>query len=222
MLAAALAWSALWEPKPVRRFQLDLPAQAHERRKLRQLESRLDNLYEFLESRFGDAPKTPIRVVIHDEASRVDPDAGAIYLRRGELHAMLGSALHELVHLFNFAVPGAKQDFWSGELLAQYHAERLETLGLEHKKRYGALFKDGKADWRWVEQLDENYSALSEKERENLLSLGVSIYWYLEDEHGVEKLACFRRERLAGRGGWESCYGKADLRGGWKKYYGLR
>ncbi len=247
--SAADAWSPLWTPEPAavrrsgpaelstRRFRLRYPADwknEHDRRLALHVAARLDGLFDLLSVRYSSAPAEPVvAVLVAGERghSRTEPEENLIRTgAQGDLHAVLGSLFHELVHLFNFAQPGASQDFWSGELFAQYHADRLETLGLEHRDRYARLSRSDpkKLDWNWVSMLDERFAQLPDREREQLMDLGLSVYWYLEDAFGTAPTLCFQRAHLdpARRKDpklWESCFGKSykQLHAGWRKYYRL-
>lgn len=257
-LWAAEPWTTLWTPrtesvkpgseqvfeeKPyatyaTRHFVLYYPATraARETDRMSPLHTaaRLDGLFDFLASRLGTQPKTPVRAILISGEyghSRALPDENAIRTgEKAEFPFMLGSLFHELVHLFNFSVPGGKQDFWSGELYAQYHADRLLSLGLEHKARYRKMLSLNPKgfDWAWIRQLDEGFHRLPESEREKLMEVGISVHYFLEDEFGAEKSACFWKAHLDDarrqeRGLWESCFGKSEreLRKAWLRYYGL-
>ncbi|MBI5202908.1 MAG: hypothetical protein HY925_15050 [Elusimicrobia bacterium] len=232
-LAGADAWSPLWEPASAsRRFAITRPEE--KARLASDVAARLDGLFDLLARRYSSAPAVPVNVVLvagERGRSRTEPEKNLIRTgAEGELRSVLPSLFHELVHLFNFAQPGATQDFWSGELWAQYHAERLETLGLKHKARYGRLSRSDpkKLDWSWVSMLDENFARMPERERQQLMELGVSVYWYLEAAYGTAPTLCFQRAHLdAGRrkdpGVWEACFGVPykKLHAGWRKYYRL-
>lgn len=251
-------WSRLWVPRPeaVRRgeaadfdgmtyatyisrhFKVLYPTSRSQREADRRLAlhsaARLDNLYDFLAERTGVKPATPIRAVLVEGQygrSRAYPEENAISTgEEGAFPFVLGSFFHELVHLFNFAVPGAEQDFWSGELYAQYHDDRILSLGLEHRERTRQMLgkNAGGFDWGWIKRLDQDFARIPEKEREHLMAGGISVFYYLEDEFGPEKLRCFWRAHLdpAQRRDeelWARCFGlsEAKLKSGWRRYYGL-
>lgn len=251
------AWRALWTPRTelraeapaefqgstyavyaTKHFRVHYPLPSAGREPDRQLAlhaaARLDGLYEFLARRLALKPATPIRAVLVEGQygkSKAYPEENAVATgAAGDLVFVLGSFFHELVHLFNFSVPGADQDFWSGELYAQYHDDRLSTLGLEHKARYKKMLAKSPQgfDWTWIGQLDAGYHRLPESERQKLMELGVSVHWFLEDEFGPEKAACFWRARLdrekrASPDPWLACFGQEEpsLRRRWLAYYGL-
>lgn len=255
--AAPGAWRALWLPDAesvrfsapaeldgtsyatlsTRHFKLHYPARRvneHDRRLPLHVAARLDGLYDFLADRTGARPAAPIEAVLiggQYGRARTEPERNRIETgEEGELPFVLGSLFHELVHLFNFAKPGASQDFWSGELFAQYHADRLQSLGLEHRERYRRLLRSpgGRLDWSWIRLLDEHFGELPERERQQLLELGLSVYYFLEDELGTEKTLCFQRARLdparrSDQALWKDCFGRSatELQAGWRKYYGL-
>lgn len=196
--------------------------------------ARLDNLYEFLAERTGIKPATPIRAVIVEGQygrSRAYPEENAMSTgEEGGFPFVLGSFFHELVHLFNFALPAAEQDFWSGELFAQYHDDRLLSLGTEHRRRArGMLGKNAAGfDWEWIRRLDQDSARVPEREREQIMAGGVLVYYYLEDEFGPEKLKCFWRAHLdpsqrRDEALWTRCFGLSQekLKSGWRRYYGL-
>lgn len=242
-------WAGLWTPEPsavhrgeghelsTRRFRLRYPEQwrtEHDRRLALHVAARLDGLYDFLALRYSSAPAEPVNAALvagERGRSRTEPEGNLI--RTGaqvDLHFALGSLFHELVHLFNFAQPGAAQDFWSGELFAQYHADRLETLGLEHRERYRGLSRADpkKLDWTWIAMLDERFAQMPEREREQLMDLGVSVYYFLEDSFGQGPTLCFQRAHLdpsrrKDPGVWKACFGKTykELHAGWRRYYRL-
>lgn len=253
--SAAGTWSELWTPRTAglkpglerlhdgapyasfetEHFVLLYPASRAraeaDRRAALQTAARLDGLFEFLAARLGTRPKTPITAVLLEErygGSRTVPEENLILAgEQGGFPLVLGSLFHELVHLFNFSVPDGRQDFWSGELFAQYHADRLLSLGVEHKARYRRMLASNPKgfEWRWIEQLDREYAKLPEAERQKLMELGVSIHWFLEDGHGPEKTACFWKARLTGRpeDAWKGCFGlsRKELRKAWLAYYGF-
>lgn len=212
-------------------YPLSRSGNEHDRQAFLQTAARLDNLFDFLSARLGVAPKTPVTAVVLEGqygGSRTVPEENLIETgERAGFPFMLGSLFHELVHLFNFSVPGAAQDFWSGELFAQYHADRVLSLGLEHRARYRRMLSSNPKgfEWKWIEQLDRDYAKLPEAERQKLLEIGVSIHWFLEDRHGPEKTACFWKSRLTDKSkdAWQACFGKSrkELRKDWLAYYGL-
>ncbi|MBI5245030.1 MAG: hypothetical protein HY922_15310 [Elusimicrobia bacterium] len=225
-----------YETLSTKRFILHYPVRLSgeaDRRAPLHAAARLDGLYEFLAERMGVRPQTSVTaVLIEGQAghSKVIPEKNAVVTgERADPASMLGSFFHELVHLFNFAIPGASQDFWSGELFAQYHADRLLSLGLEHRARYRRLLASDpkKLDWSWIRMLDEHFAELPERERQQLMELGISVYYYLEDGFGAEKTLCFWRAHLdpAQRDDpklWERCFGMpyGKLHSGWRRYYG--
>lgn len=226
-----------YETFTTRHFTLCYPARLSgemDRRRPLHLAARLDGLYEFLAGRLDAKPRTPIKAVLiagQSGHSKVIPEKDAVMTgAEADIVSALGSFFHELVHLFNFSIPGASQDFWSGELFAQYHADRLTSLGLEHRRRYKRLFASDpkKLRWSWVKMLDQHFHETPERERQQIMELGISVFYFLEDRFGPEKTLCFWRAHLdpAQKDDpklWERCFGSsyADLHAGWRRYYGV-
>lgn len=218
-----------------RRFLVHYPAAGDERERDRrlalQVASRLDRLYDFLAERLGTKPAAPIHAVLIEGQygkSLTRPEENAVLTGdRADQSFVLGSFFHELVHLFNFSVEGGKQDFWSGELFAQYHADRLMSLGVEHRERYRRMLAGNPKgfNWDWIENLDREFNRMPEAERQKLMELGVSIHYFLEDEFGAGKSVCFWKARLLAQPGdpWKRCFDRSrkQLQKGWLEYYGL-
>ncbi len=198
-----------------------------------QIASRLDNLYEHLRTLGGRPPRTPIHAVLAEGRygrSRTFPEKNAILTgAQGELHFILGSFFHELVHLFNFAVSGAEQDFWSGELFAQFHADRTSTLGRDFRERFRVRLssRTDLLDLDRISALASDYDKVPEPERQFLMEAGVSVYYFLEERFGLDAVYRFRTGHLVkSRHGdpetWVEAFGKGKsfIQREWRAYYG--
>ena len=210
--------------------------------KVRNVAARLDGIYRFLNGRLDVQTEFPIRIIIVPGfalRSAIDPEENIIRLGDGaSWEGMLASIFRELIFLFNRAqAPAVRsetaaqrtQNVWSGEIFAQYHSDRFfyAEADLLQKYRFRLENQPGTLSWSEVAELSERTAKLTPNQREERMTLGVSILYFLEEAYGASSLVKFWKLHLdANRqddpDNWRECFGKPyrELEAEWRRYYG--
>jgi hypothetical protein len=162
-------------------------------KKVSDIYSLIDNVYEFLKGRSPIQMKTPIKVfLVPNEWGRSRCCKTSNAMRTGDqadANFILTSILHEETHLFNFAfLNRIKQGWWAGEFFCIYFQQRAlwETQGKNVKNEIASRLPNGprchlnKIGKRGKEAFDE----------------AISVLYFLEEKYGRQRSIRFRHACL--------------------------
>jgi len=162
-------------------------------RKVAELYSLIDNVYEFLAGRSPAELKTPIKVfLVPNEWGRSRCDKASNAMRtgdQGDVDFMLTSILHEETHLFNFAfLDNRMQGWWAGEFFCIYFQKRALLQAQEKDVRQEVISELPNGPRHGLGELD--------KAGKKVFDEAFSALYFFEEKYGREKLNRFRRACL--------------------------